>query len=230
MAMSMSMATVMASTKQLSHSHSTPQLSKAASTGGSLAQSPRVMTRTDTDLLNTIPDPRASTPSSTYSRNDSTDSGHHPDLSDEVATLSAKLVNAINNQTQLDDNLQGARHELDQANERIARLEAEARERSAQLQASVTRVEYERMEAELRKELNEEKQQRLFMEKEKKRIEAELENLTSALFEEANTVSLFFLYCLFFFFNSGPRNFIPADAGIDGCRSPQRDRGVRTPE
>jgi Rab guanine nucleotide exchange factor SEC2 len=74
--------------------------------------------------MNTIPDPRAPTPLSTSSRNNSTDSNMHPDLSQEVATLSTKLINAINHQTNLDDSLQQTRHELDAAREKVAALEA----------------------------------------------------------------------------------------------------------
>jgi hypothetical protein len=44
------------------------------------------------------------------------------------------------------------------------------------------------MESELRKELAEERRQKGAVEREKRRIESELENLTTALFEEANTV------------------------------------------
>jgi len=49
---------------------------------------------------------------------------HHPDLSEEVATLSTKLINAINHQTFLDDTLSATRHELEAAKERIRELEA----------------------------------------------------------------------------------------------------------
>jgi hypothetical protein len=82
--------------------------------------------RTDADAMNTLPDPRSPSPSTPLSRSDSTASGpaHHPELSDEIATLSTKLVNAINHQTNLDDSLQGARHELQIARQHIAQLEA----------------------------------------------------------------------------------------------------------
>jgi hypothetical protein len=85
--------------------------------------------RTDTTAMNTLPDPRSPSPSTPLSRSDSTASGqaHHPDLSDEIATLSTKLVNAINHQTNLDDSLQGARHELQIARQHIAQLEAATR-------------------------------------------------------------------------------------------------------
>jgi hypothetical protein len=79
---------------------------------------------TDNDAMNTLPDPRSPSPSTPLSRSDSIASGQHPDLSNELATLSTKLVNAINHQTSLDDALQAARHELDIARQHIAQLEA----------------------------------------------------------------------------------------------------------
>ncbi|KAL9072104.1 MAG: hypothetical protein Q9157_005230, partial [Trypethelium eluteriae] len=132
--------------------------------------------------LNTLPDPRSPSPS-TLQRSDS-----HPDLSNEVATLSTKLINAINHQTNLDDSLQSARAELDAARENIAQLEAANREHTKQSEQGllVSRAEYDRMLAQLSKELNVERQSRATAEKDKKRIEGELENLTTALFEEAN--------------------------------------------
>ncbi|TID12787.1 Sec2p-domain-containing protein [Venturia nashicola] len=86
--------------------------------------------RSDTDAMNTLPDPRTPSPSTPLSRSDSIASGQavrHPDLTDEVAMLSTKLVNAINHQTNLDDSLQGARHELDIARQHIVQLEATTR-------------------------------------------------------------------------------------------------------
>ncbi|KAK7946545.1 uncharacterized protein PG986_010866 [Apiospora aurea] len=83
---------------------------------------------------------------------------HHPDLDDEVATLSTKLVNALNHQTNLDDTLSSTRQELEDSKDRIQLLS----------------------------KIVEEKRVRGEMEKEKKKIEQELENLTQALFEEAN--------------------------------------------
>ena len=76
--------------------------------------------------MNTIPDPRSATPQPPLSRHDSTDS--HPDLSQEVSTLSTKLINAINHSTMLDDSLQQTRHELEAAREKLAQLEAQVRE------------------------------------------------------------------------------------------------------
>jgi hypothetical protein len=78
-------------------------------------------------MMNTLPDPRSPSPSTPLSRSDSIVSGQHPDLSNEVATLSTKLVNAINHQTNLDDSLQATRHELEIARQHIAQLEAASR-------------------------------------------------------------------------------------------------------
>ena len=135
--------------------------------------------------LNTLPDPRSPSPS-TVQRNGTPDS--HPDLSTEVAMLSTKLINAINHQTNLDDSLQSARAELEGAREKIAQLEAANREHTKQSEQGlvVSRAEYDRMLEQLSRELNVERQARTNVEKEKKRIEGELENLTTALFEEAN--------------------------------------------
>lgn len=149
-------------------------------------------------MLNTIPDPRAHSPASTSSRNGSTDSAHHPDLSDEVATLSVKLVNAINQSGRLDDTLQSTQHELQQAREHIARLEKQNKEQEEKLQHTVSKAHHAKIELQLRAELAEETKQRILMEKEKKRIEAELESLTTALFEEANTVRLLCIFFLLF--------------------------------
>jgi len=112
----------------------------------------------------------------------------HPDLSNEVATLSNKLIRAINHQTSLDDTLSAARHELDTARNRIRVLEKENESyvdmvsRGILIKSSVAEAE----KAELRLSLAEERRQRREIEKEKRGIEQELENLTTALFEEAN--------------------------------------------
>ena len=122
----------------------------------------------DSDYLNTIPDPRTPSPNPqrTSPAEDSQDP--HPDLSNEVAMLSTKLINAINYQTNLDDSLQHSRHELEAARQRIAQLEQETQQHKSMVSsgALVNKVE-----------------------KGRKEMEVELETLTSALFEEANTVS-----------------------------------------
>jgi hypothetical protein len=140
--------------------------------------------------MNTIPDPRAPTPQPPMSRNDSLDSSMHPDMSQEVATLSTKLINAINNQTALDDALQQTRHELDVAREELARLEHKVKEHE-QLVASGLLVDsavYSKMEQQLMTELQEEKKRRVEAEKARRKVDGEVEALTAALFEEANVM------------------------------------------
>lgn len=153
---------------------------------------PSSLFRTDSEVMNTIPDPRAPSPASALSRSGSTDSGHHPDLNNEVAALSTKLINAINYQTSLDDSLQATRHELEAARERLVQLETAAKEHAKMIEKGllVKRDDYDNMESELRKGLAEERRQKGAVEREKRRIESELENLTTALFEEANTVCI----------------------------------------
>lgn len=115
---------------------------------------------------------------------------HHPDLSNEVATLSNKLISAINHQTTLDDTLSATRHELEVARERIRLLESENKEYADSVARGIL-VKRQAMELEKAKvvaQLAEERRQRAEVEKEKKNIEQELENLTTALFEEANKV------------------------------------------
>lgn len=174
--------------KQVTKSTSTPQLGKMAAVMA--PPNPSSLFRTDSEVMNTIPDPRAASPASAPSRSGSTDSGHHPDLNNEVATLSTKLINAINYQTSLDDSLQATRHELEAARERLVQLETAAKEHAEMIGMGllVKRDDYDNMESELRKELTEERRQKGAVEREKRRIESELENLTTALFEEANTM------------------------------------------
>lgn len=115
-------------------------------------------------------------------------SHHHPDLDQEVATLSTKLINAINHQTTLDDNLSQTKMELEQARDKIRQLERTVEEQREMLAGDVW-VRRKTVEAEkttLLGVIAEEKQARLDVEQQKKKIEQELENLTAALFEEAN--------------------------------------------
>lgn len=117
-----------------------------------------------------------------------TPSSHHPDLDQEVATLSTKLINAINHQTTLDDNLSATRLELDKARGRIRELEALVEEQREMLAGDVwvKRKNVEADKAKLLARFAEEKRARVEVEQQKKKIEQELENLTAALFEEAN--------------------------------------------
>ncbi|CAN8100039.1 unnamed protein product [Discula destructiva] len=115
--------------------------------------------------MTTLPDPRSrSITPANADRSPSLE--QHPELSDEVAALSSKLIHAINHQTTLDDNLSQTRAELDRARDQI---------RSMELQLTKQK-----------EMVAEEKRLRLQAEQEKKRIEQELENLTQELFEEAN--------------------------------------------
>lgn len=138
------------------------------------------------DDMSTIPDPRsrAMTPApegpATPSR--------EPDINEEVTTLSTKLINAINHQTHLDDTLSATRHELEAANERVKKLEAQNASQREMLSGDVwmrkSTVEADKITWQVK--IADEKAKRLETEKAKKKIEQELENLTTALFEEAN--------------------------------------------
>jgi hypothetical protein len=140
--------------------------------------------------LSTLLDPRSRTMSPANDNSPSSPT-HHPDLSNEVATLSNKLINAINHQTNLDDILSATRHELETSQERVRHLEHENQEHASMLSRGIlikrTVVDAEKHKLILK--LADERRQRSDVEKEKKDIEQELENLTTALFEEANKVS-----------------------------------------
>lgn len=146
--------------------------------------------------MSTLPDPRSRRVSDSGQEDSATDSPtHHPDLSDEVATLSTKLINAINHQTALDDTLSATRHDLQTAHDRIRLLEsqnASQREMMAGevwVRRSTLDGEKKKMQDEkrsLQHKLDDEIFSRLQTEQEKRKIEQELENLTAALFEEAN--------------------------------------------
>lgn len=118
------------------------------------------------------------------------DPDYKPDLSAEVALLSTKLVNAINYQTNLDDSLQQSRHELEQAQQRIATLEQEKSRMDQMVFGGVLvkKADVDKTVARLKMELSQERAAREVAERAKKQVEGELENLTSALFEEANSM------------------------------------------
>ncbi|KAH7358655.1 hypothetical protein B0T11DRAFT_106571 [Plectosphaerella cucumerina] len=135
--------------------------------------------------LSTLPDPRSRAMSPAISL---TDSPHHPDLNAEVATLSTKLINAINYQTTLDDTLSATRSELEQAREQIKVLE-ERNATQREMLAGDVWVRKKAVEQEKQKLLarvSAEQKHREDVEAEKKKMELELETLTTALFEEAN--------------------------------------------
>ncbi|KAH6651825.1 hypothetical protein BKA67DRAFT_537677 [Truncatella angustata] len=134
--------------------------------------------------FNTTSDPRRS-PS-----NGSATPSHHPDLDNEVATLSTKLINAINHQTTLDDTLSSTRQELEEERNKIRELEETVARQQEQLSGDVwvrrSTVESEKRQFLVR--IAEEKKAKLEILQEKKEMEKELENLTTALFEEANNM------------------------------------------
>jgi hypothetical protein len=122
------------------------------------------------------------------SGNDNTD--YQPDLSQEVSLLSTKLINAINYQTNLDDNLQHTRHELEAANRENARLRAEKKSLDDMVANGllIRKSIVDKTINQLRAELAKERAAREEAEKARKQTDAELESLTTALFEEANTM------------------------------------------
>lgn len=129
----------------------------------------------------TIPDPRMRAASIASSN-------LHPDLDQEVAALSTKLINAINHQTSLDDTLSATRQDLEASRERIKELEATVARQHEMLSGDVwvKRKNVESEKSKLLARIVEEKRLRAEVEKDKKKIEQELETLTVSLFEEAN--------------------------------------------
>ena len=139
----------------------------------------------DPNLLNTIPDPR--TPSPTLRRASS-----DTDIGGEVAVLSTKLINAINHSTGLEDSLQHIRQELESARRRVEELEEENARHVQDVAGGVLlkKAEVDTNMQKLREEMNQVRLDRETAEKAKKQMEAEVENLTASLFDEANTVCL----------------------------------------
>ena len=122
--------------------------------------------------MSTLSDPRSPSPSTPLSRSDSAaSSGQHPDLQHEIAMLSTKLVNAINYQTNLDDQLHSTREELERARRQIRALEEEKRKRADEVAAGllVPKAEVDRIRAQLRKELDEAWQARISTEREREK-------------------------------------------------------------
>lgn len=150
---------------------------------------PAMQADSDSETLSTLPDPRSPLTSPDSSRSNST-SPQHPALSNELATLSNKLIRAINHQTDLDDTLSETRHDLDVARQRVKQLEATVNEHNVSLADGdlIPRAEVERQKVLLMDNLAHEQRQRGVMEKDKRGMEQELESLTTALFEEANQV------------------------------------------
>ena len=115
---------------------------------------------------------------------------YQPDLSQEVSLLSTKLINAINYQTNLDDSLQHTRHELEAANRENARLRAEKKSLDDMVANGllIRKSIVDKTIRELRAELAKERAAREEAERSRKQTDSELESLTTALFEEANTM------------------------------------------
>ncbi|MCJ1274509.1 rab guanine nucleotide exchange factor S2 [Puttea exsequens] len=141
------------------------------------------------ETISTLPDPRSPLTSPELSRSNSV-SHIHPELNSEVAALSNKLIHAINHQTDLDDTLTATRHELEAAQVRVRQLEPLVQEHKSLVTNGilVKQSDVENELLRLRTTLADERRQRVKVENEKKGIEQELENLTAALFEEANEV------------------------------------------
>lgn len=139
--------------------------------------------------MSTLPDPRSRRVSNAEDQeNDADLPSHHPDLSDEIATLSTKLINAINHQTALDDTLTATRQELQTAHGRIRELEQQ-NETQREMMAGDVWIRKSTVESDKRAmkvKLDGEVSKRIDTEAAKKKIEQELETLTTALFEEAN--------------------------------------------
>lgn len=147
--------------------------------------------------FSTLRDPRIA---STTDLPQTAESEHHPDLNREVALLSQKLVQAINNQTSLDDSLAATRQELEQTRDRLEAVELENQRFREDLAQGVLvrRSDIDPEIRSLKAAVAEERAQRLLAEQGKKNIEQELETLTAALFEEANKV---ICICKFYDYN-----------------------------
>ncbi|ERF70578.1 hypothetical protein EPUS_07875 [Endocarpon pusillum Z07020] len=145
--------------------------------------SPRVGSQ---ESLSTAPD-HGNTSSSDLSRTRSP-SPRHPDLSDEAAKLSDKLINAINHQTVLEDTIAQTRHELETSRAKVQQLEAEVRAQEQKVTEGllIPKADADNDKAQLVAELANERRQKVVILQEKRGIESELENLTASLFEEAN--------------------------------------------
>ncbi|KAM3432434.1 hypothetical protein NHJ13734_006863 [Beauveria thailandica] len=141
------------------------------------------------DEMSTLPDPRSRRVSNAEDQETEANSpSHHPDLSDEIATLSTKLINAINHQTALDDTLSATRQELQTAYGRIRELQQQ-NETQREMMAGDVWIRKSTVESEkriMKLKIDNEVSKRLDTEAAKKKIEQELETLTTALFEEAN--------------------------------------------
>ena len=134
----------------------------------------------------TINDPRTAS-TSDLSRTGST-SSKPGDANDEMTVLSDKLVSAIEHNSSLEEKVAETRRELEASRERIAKLEAEAKEYEQKRSKGgfITTEDAEAIKRKANAEVEEERKQKLAILQEKRGIETELETLTSSLFEEAN--------------------------------------------
>lgn len=172
-------------------------LSETVLSSNTLTSTPRIpsplLEGPSENSLSTLRDPR------TTSAVDSSLCGngpHHPELSDEVATLSDKLIKAINNQTILDDTLTATRQELEHSRSTNLQLELVAKQYEEDFANGVyvRRADSDAECERLQKLIEKESADRFAIESEKQEIEQELENLTAALFEEANKVNFKLLH------------------------------------
>ncbi|KAJ5572860.1 hypothetical protein N7450_009844 [Penicillium hetheringtonii] len=168
--------------KTVTKAKSTTDLTQAASHADANSTHPQF----EENNFNTLQDPRLA--AGTEVSPSTSSSPHHPDLSNEVAALSVKLIQAINNQTTLDDSLVATRQELEVAQGKIIALEFqnEKYRRDIDQQVYIKKSDSDREIQQLKAALAEERTQRAAVEKGKKTIEQELETLTADLFEEAN--------------------------------------------
>ena len=130
------------------------------------------------------------TPSPTGANSSAAVDSVAPDLSAEVTLLSTKLLNSINYNANLDDTLQQTQHELAQVRTELAKVRAQTRETDDMIAKGVfvRKAQVEATMAKLKQDLATERASREAAEKSKKETEGELEGLTTALFEEANTM------------------------------------------
>jgi hypothetical protein len=95
-----------------------------------------------------------------------------PDLNDEIAKLSEKLIDSINHQTSLDDTLQHTRHDLEKAKREMESLRAQSKDHEKRIADGllITKEEVEKRHSALRAEVTAEKDrqvQQVITEKEK---------------------------------------------------------------
>ena len=128
--------------------------------------------------FHTLPEPKAASTSNLSDVGSS--SSQQPDAR-EVSALNDKLINAINLQTSLDDTLQQTKHELEESRKRIAQLEAEAKLHEEKLSSGLLLTK-EAFDQQIANEKNEKSKAQQAM----KDMQAEMENLSVSLFEDAN--------------------------------------------